>query len=494
IKLDLKGVTSNLTELEQSQINVNKAYEEFRTSIINGSGPITNVFTSINNSISNILELLRKFNLSDEDLFGEEGAKSAREEYAKNIEFIKSYRSELRKSGQTEEEFTKLVLEYEIKKNNEYINELQNKKELQKSDFKLLGYAKEENKLLENSLKGITDKDQLLAASKAKELEDAKKLAAEKEKIRQDELKAEREAAAEKIRLSDEVFQKIVEDNDNQKVLNYLEAEEEKLYQEQSKELRKEGYDIEKEFRERERKDIEEQTQFNLDQQDLILEKKKEAKDLSIDILNQLGDFSNELANRQIQDVEDRVKKGVITEEKGAKEIAKLKRKQAITDKALGIFNAFISTSEAVANALKIKLPPPIPLIFAGLYGTLGAAQIATIAARPIPKFKTGTRSPLLEPTLAYVGDGGRSEVVRTKEGKEWFTPATSTLAVLPRGSEVLPDAEKYKREKQSVIVNNISTKDDKPNINTLLTSSGLHRWYSDSKGSKQFNDTYFRR
>lgn len=64
-------------------------------------------------------------------------------------------------------------------------------------------------------------------------------------------------------------------------------------------------------------------------------------------------------------------------------QIALEKQKQAKRDKALAIFEATISTARAIVQAL-----PNIPLSVA--VGIIGAAQIAAIAARPIPRFEKG--------------------------------------------------------------------------------------------------------
>lgn len=62
--------------------------------------------------------------------------------------------------------------------------------------------------------------------------------------------------------------------------------------------------------------------------------------------------------------------------------IAAEKTKQAKADKALALFNAVIGTAAAVATAKTVPLK-----ILAGI---VGAAQIAIILARPIPKFAQG--------------------------------------------------------------------------------------------------------
>jgi hypothetical protein len=79
-------------------------------------------------------------------------------------------------------------------------------------------------------------------------------------------------------------------------------------------------------------------------------------------------------------------------EEQRAKEIAKLQREQAIKEKALALFNAAIAGSLAVVKQLAATpLPAGLPLVL--LVAAQSAAQIAAIAAQPIPKFAKGTLS-----------------------------------------------------------------------------------------------------
>lgn len=105
--------------------------------------------------------------------------------------------------------------------------------------------------------------------------------------------------------------------------------------------------------------------------------------------------------------------------------------RQAKYDKASSIIQATIATSLAVAKALP-------NLVLAALVGATGAAQIAAIAAQPLPQYAEGTDD---HPGgLAVVGDGGRSEMVLTPQGKVFKTPSKPTLMDLPKGTEVFPD------------------------------------------------------
>ena len=98
--------------------------------------------------------------------------------------------------------------------------------------------------------------------------------------------------------------------------------------------------------------------------------------------------------------LEKRLKSGELSEEKYAKEIEQIdeeterkkiemEREQAKREKALGILNAGISTAVAI---IKMLADPggPAGIALSALAGLTGAAQIATIAATPLPQFEHG--------------------------------------------------------------------------------------------------------
>lgn len=105
-----------------------------------------------------------------------------------------------------------------------------------------------------------------------------------------------------------------------------------------------------------------------------------------------------------------------------------IRRRELQQQKEQALFNAVINTAQAVVAAL-----PNIPLSI--IVGAIGAAQIAAISAREIPAFKEGVRG--FEGGMAWVGDGGRSEIIRTPSGGLYRTPSTDTLVNLPKGSDV---------------------------------------------------------
>ena len=150
------------------------------------------------------------------------------------------------------------------------------------------------------------------------------------------------------------------------------------------------------------------------------------------------------------------VEKKVITEEEGEarkraaeaqtakkneeleKKKQQLKHKQAVWDKANSIAQAGISTALAIMNMMK-SAPWPVNIAMAAIAGAMGAVQVATILATPIPKYAKGTDRHKGGP--AIVGDGGVPELV-IFGGQSWITPDTPTVVDLPAGAIVKPNID----------------------------------------------------
>lgn len=118
------------------------------------------------------------------------------------------------------------------------------------------------------------------------------------------------------------------------------------------------------------------------------------------------------------------------------KKKVQLQQKQAKWQKGVDIAQAGIATALAITRALP-------NLVLAAIVGAMGAVQIATIAATPIPAYKEGTKNGGHIGGLAIVGDGGKREVV-VYGGKSWVTPDVPTVVDLPKGAEVFPDISEF--------------------------------------------------
>lgn len=146
-----------------------------------------------------------------------------------------------------------------------------------------------------------------------------------------------------------------------------------------------------------------------------------------IEDLQEQGAISTEEAEARKRAAEDKTKKNG---EEIARKKAQLEQKQARWDKANSIIQATIATALAVTKALP-------NLVLAAVIGSMGAAQVAMIAAQSIPKYAKGTKD---HPGgLAVVGDGGRPEGIVTRDGA-YVSPDKPTLVDLPRHAQVIPD------------------------------------------------------
>jgi len=134
--------------------------------------------------------------------------------------------------------------------------------------------------------------------------------------------------------------------------------------------------------------------QLNTGFEEYLKQLNLQIKDLNNQILfSTLDTFDNLLdsqAQGRIQQLEEEKKAGLITEEKYAKEVSKIKRKQALQDRAFAIFEIVINTAQAITKILATTPPIGAPPLIAA-YTALAAAQTAAILSAPLPKFKTGT-------------------------------------------------------------------------------------------------------
>lgn len=104
----------------------------------------------------------------------------------------------------------------------------------------------------------------------------------------------------------------------------------------------------------------------------------------SANLVNSLFLFKRSLDEREIAALQDKYTRGLISEQEYQKQLAQIKRKQAVAEKDQQIFNTIINTAAAIADA-----NPVVPLMV--LAAAAGAAQLAAIVAQPIPQFAEGT-------------------------------------------------------------------------------------------------------
>lgn len=156
-----------------------------------------------------------------------------------------------------------------------------------------------------------------------------------------------------------------------------------------------------------------------------------------IDRLEESGAISKEEADARKALVDQQAAE---REEQLAEKKKEIQKRQAIYEKAMNVAKIGWSTAAAIINIWR-----DVPKMDFGISATalsavvagLGAAQIASVLATPIPEYAHGTKD---HPGgLAIVGDGGRPEMVLAS-GMIYKTPSTDTLVDLPKHATVLPD------------------------------------------------------
>ncbi|WP_195531866.1 hypothetical protein [Bacteroides finegoldii] len=170
-------------------------------------------------------------------------------------------------------------------------------------------------------------------------------------------------------------------------------------------------------------------------------EKNEEAGEEELERIEDLaesGAISTEEAEARKRAAEDRTAQ---RDKELEKQKAELEQKQAKWQKANSIVQTTIATSLAIMQAFA-QAGPIVGAVLAAVIGAMGAAQIAIIAAQPIPKYAKGTDN---HPGgLAIVGDGGRQEVIETDNGA-YITPSVPTLVDIPKRAKVIPNIVDYR-------------------------------------------------
>jgi hypothetical protein len=120
-------------------------------------------------------------------------------------------------------------------------------------------------------------------------------------------------------------------------------------------------------------------------------------------------------------------------------EIRRLKRQQAIADRAAAVLGVVENTAVAVASALKEKWP--MNLVLSLIYAGIGTAQVAAIFAQPLPQYGKGTpKDDIGHPGgPAIIGD--KPEYVFEPGKPGYFTDKTH-VKNLARHTRVIPQEE----------------------------------------------------
>jgi hypothetical protein len=141
-------------------------------------------------------------------------------------------------------------------------------------------------------------------------------------------------------------------------------------------------------------------------EQDARIDKAAEYAQTAISIFGQINEISKIASELRIEEINasseaelaainnsdmlerDKIKSRAELAKKTNDAIKAEKRKQAVADKALAIFEIGINTAIAISKANTLLPPANIPAIIAA--AAVGAVQLAVALAKPIPKFERG--------------------------------------------------------------------------------------------------------
>lgn len=216
-----------------------------------------------------------------------------------------------------------------------------------------------------------------------------------------------------------------------------------------------------------------------LEKQEEANEETKEKELARIEELSEKGAISEEEAEARKRAAEDKTAK---KNEEIARKKAALQTKQAKLEKAANIISTIMNTAVAVMKAWSQGGIFAAPI--AAMIAAMGAVQLATIVAQPIPKYAKGTKGH--KGGLAWVGDGGLSETIITNKGA-FLTPDTPTLVDLPKGAKVIPYALDMEAMKAMALNPNLQiSKEEKTPININNDYSGLQKDIRELKESQK--------
>lgn len=202
----------------------------------------------------------------------------------------------------------------------------------------------------------------------------------------------------------------------------------------------------------------------------------KKVRELSEELATALIEFTNAIFDAKIQNIDyeieknneyydkqielagnDARQKDLLQKERDKKndELEKKKKKeqhkQAVFNKAITVTEIGLKTAQAIVAALAVG--PPQGYVFAALSAAIGVAQLAAVLATPIPKYKDGRKGGPAE--LAFVGDGGRAEVVTNPDGSNAkVTPRVTTLTYLKEGEVVHKSVDDYQKSVRASMLN----------------------------------------
>lgn len=228
----------------------------------------------------------------------------------------------------------------------------------------------------------------------------------------------------------------------------------------------------------------------NLDERAIAQEAfNNQIKEIGMQLRDALLDFANAVFDAKISNIDAEIQandeyynreieaagnnealKTILENERERKRVALEKKKRkaeydaAVFQKATQAAQIIGATSLAVISALaqvpKFDFGISANAI-AAIYAGIGAVQLATLLATPLPKYKTGRKDGPEE--LAVVGDGYVSEVLSDPDGSNpILTPNKPTLVKLAKGQKVHSSVGAYEDYVNASIMDHLKKENSK--------------------------------
>lgn len=155
----------------------------------------------------------------------------------------------------------------------------------------------------------------------------------------------------------------------------------------------------------------------------------------ALSLASSLNEIAQNQANEDLAILQKKYDDGIISQEQFEQEQRNIRRRAAVQEKALALFQASIAQSLAVLAVLKDQtIPIPLKPVFIALTVAQAVAQLAAIASRPIPAFAKGTKNAPGGKSL--IGEAGGE--LYHQNGK-WGYAASATIIDLRKGAKVIP-------------------------------------------------------
>lgn len=258
-----------------------------------------------------------------------------------------------------------------------------------------------------------------VAGELSKSIKAQREAEARHQKQKEDFAKAERERIEKLARIRKEA---------SDEYINQLEAQDQR-----EKDLRRQSVLNAIDLEEKTRKARLDREQAEADR---IVQIQKEHSEKVAFILQQIAQIADEIGNitsqaisiratRELDELEKKKEQGLISEKKYEKESAKIKeeaaKKQRAADIAIAIAKIPLIFLQALTSA-----PPPFGLILASIASGIALAQVAILAASPLPKFKKGGQ---VSEKLGLIKGKSHSQggVPIEVEGEEYVMPVEET-------------------------------------------------------------------